>query len=155
MEERVNDTQERLSVLRQLIREGEPSTQDELCRGLRKKNYDVTQSTVSRDLRRLGAVKTTNVEGEVVYRLPEDHRAIHIHRDHDFSTMILEVVANENTIVIHTTPGSASLVASVMDGQRTTLGILGTLGGDDTIFIAPLSVKKIAQTVQKIKTEYM
>lgn len=154
MEERVNETQERHAVLRKLIREGEASTQDELCKALRKQDYDVTQSTVSRDLRKIGAMKAINADGETIYRLPEDHR-INAHRNHDFSALILEVAANENTIVIHTTPGSASLVASAMDSQRATLGILGTLGGDDTIFIAPVSLKKISQTIQKIKNEYL
>lgn len=155
MEERVNDTQERLTVLRKLIREGEASTQEELCQSLRQKKFDVTQSTVSRDLRRIGAIKTTNTVGEIVYRLPEDHRVVSANLNHDFSTLILEVVMNENMIVVHTTPGSASLVASAMDTQRKELGILGTLGGDDTIFIAPISIKKMAQTAQKIKSAYL
>ncbi len=154
MEERVNETLERHTVLRKLIREGEASTQEELCKALRKQDYDVTQSTVSRDLRKIGAMKATNEEGEIIYRLPEDHR-VNPHRNHDFSSLIIEVAANENTIVIHTTPGSASLIASAIDAQRRTLGILGTLGGDDTIFIAPISIKKISQTVLKIKNEYL
>ena len=72
MEEKIIDSQDRLAVLRQLIREGEASTQEELSESLRKKRFDVTQSTVSRDLRRIGAIKATNAEGEIVYHLPED-----------------------------------------------------------------------------------
>ncbi len=155
MEERVNESQERLAVLRQLIREGDSSTQEELCDSLRRKKFDVTQSTVSRDLRRIGAIKTTNAEGEIIYRLPEDHRPMAMHAVHDLSGLVREVQANESIVVIHTTPGSASLVAARLDVLRSSLGILGTISGDDAIFIAPVSVKKIASIVKKIKEEYL
>jgi transcriptional regulator of arginine metabolism len=155
MDERANDSQERLSVLKKLIREGEASTQEELCQSLRQKKFDVTQSTVSRDLRRIGAIKTTNAEGEIIYRLPEDHRPIPALIAHDLAGLVIEVQANESTIVLHTTPGSASLVAARIDSMRGALGILGTISGDDAIFIAPVSVKKIATVVKKIQDEYL
>ncbi len=146
------DTQERLAVLKSLIREGEASTQEELCEALRKKKFDVTQSTVSRDLRRIGAMKTTNAEGEVVYVLPDD--VIRSRVQTPLDGLLTEIVANESMIVIHTTPGSASLVARHLDNLRSSLLILGTLAGDDTIFVVPESVKKISSTVKKIKDEF-
>ncbi|MCC2679161.1 MAG: argR [Pseudobdellovibrio sp.] len=156
MSERSNDTQERLQVLRELIREGEASTQEELCNALKRKKFNVTQSTVSRDLRRIGAVKATNTEGEIIYLLPEQHLAqIPRANTHDISQLIVEIRSNESMIVLHTTPGSASLVAAELDRLRATLGILGTLSGDDTIFVAPVSVKQIAKVEQKIKEEYL
>lgn len=155
MSERANDTQERLQVLRQLIREGEASTQEELCSALRRKKFDVTQSTVSRDLRRIGAVKATNSEGEIIYRLPEHHLAPLTRASHDISRLVVEIRSNESVVVIHTTPGSASLIAADLDRMRTTLGILGTLSGDDTIFVAPVSTKQILKVEQKIKSEYL
>jgi transcriptional regulator of arginine metabolism len=147
-----NETQERLAVLKQLIREGEASTQEELCDALRKKKFDVTQSTVSRDLRRIGAVKTTNAEDEVVYVLPDD--VIRSRVNTPLDGLLTEIVANESMIVIHTTPGSASLVARHLDNMRSALLILGTLAGDDTIFVVPESVKKISATVKRIKDEF-
>jgi transcriptional regulator of arginine metabolism len=147
-----NETQERLAVLKQLIREGEASTQEELCEALRKKKFDVTQSTVSRDLRRIGAVKTTNAEDEVVYVLPDDVIRSRVHTP--LEGLLTEIVANESMIVIHTTPGSASLVARHLDSLRSGLGILGTLAGDDTIFVVPESVRKISATVKRIKDEF-
>lgn len=150
-----NETPNRLLVLRQLIREGEASTQEELCQALRKKKFDVTQSTVSRDLRRIGAIKTTNAEDEIIYRLPEDHRMAIRRVDHDLTGLVLDVQSNENMIVIHTTPGSASLVATHLDGMRESLGVLGTISGDDAIFVVPVSVKKIDSVIKKIKDEYV
>lgn len=155
MEERVNESQERLSVLRKLIREGEASTQEELCQALGHKKFDVTQSTVSRDLRRIGAMKTTNAEGEIIYILPEDHRHVPVRVGPGLNGLVIEVVTNESMIVMHTAPGSASLVAARLDGLRESLGILGTISGDDTIFIAPVSVKKMSTVVKKIKDEYL
>lgn len=148
-----NETQERLMVLRQLIREGEASTQEELCDALRKKKFDVTQSTVSRDLRRIGAVKTTNAEDEIVYVLPEDHQSMQ-RVNHSLEGLLTEVTANENVIVLHTTPGSASLIARHLDALRSSIGILGTIAGDDTIFVVPESIKKISAVVKRIKEEF-
>jgi transcriptional regulator of arginine metabolism len=150
-----SDTQERLFVLRQLIREGEASTQEDLCSALKRKKYDVTQSTVSRDLRRIGAVKATNIEGEIIYLLPEQHLAQIPRTSHDVSQLVVSIASNESMIVIHTTPGSASLIASDLDRMRLSLGILGTLSGDDTVFVAPVSTKQISKVEQKIKNEYL
>lgn len=154
MAEQVNDLQERLAILRQLIREDEASTQQALCKSLRQKKFNVTQSTVSRDLRRIGAIKTTNDDGVVIYKLPQDHRPSSSPLGQDLSGLIIEIQANESTIVLHTTPGSASLVAARLDSLRTKLGILGTISGDDAIFVAPVSVKKISNVIKKIKEEF-
>ncbi len=143
-----NETQERLGVLRQLIREGEASTQEELCEALRRKKFDVTQSTVSRDLRRIGAVKTTNAENEIVYVMPVDHMAMRTRVSTSLDGLLTEVLSNENTIVLHTTPGSASLVARHLDSMRSDLGILGTIAGDDTIFVVPESARKFSRVMK-------
>ncbi len=150
-----NDTSERLQVLRQLIRTGTASTQEELCEALKAKKFDITQSTVSRDLRRIGAIKAVNSEDEIIYRLPEDHRLLAVVSNQDLSGLIVDIQSNENMIVMHTTPGSASLVATHIDSSKLSLGILGTLSGDDAIFIAPVSVKKIDSIIKKIKEEYL
>lgn len=152
--ERASDTKTRLQVLRELIRQGEASTQDELCQALRKKNFDVTQSTVSRDIRRIGAIKAINSSGEVIYKLPEDHQALPPQASHSLQLLITEIQANESMIVLHTTPGSASLVARHLDGLKSQIGILGTIAGDDTIFVVPETVKKIANVIKRIKEDF-
>ncbi len=153
MSERVS--QDRQSVLRQLILEKEASTQEELCEALKQKKFDVTQSTVSRDLRRIGAIKSSTPAGEVIYHLPEEIMPQIRKASHDVSSMVVEIQANETMIVIHTAPGSASLVAGAIDDQREALVILGTLSGDDTVFVAPSSIKKIASIVKNIKEEIL
>jgi transcriptional regulator of arginine metabolism len=149
-----NDSQARIMVLRQLLREGSASTQEELGKALKQKKFHVTQSTISRDLRRIGAIKTTNAEGEIVYKLSEETFLMPTAMSDSLGQMLLDITSNENMIVLHTSPGSASLVARHLDSMRTSLGILGTIAGDDTIFIAPASTKKISSLIQKIKDEF-
>lgn len=149
-----NDSQARIMVLRQLLREGSASTQEELGKALKQKKFHVTQSTISRDLRRIGAIKTTNSEGEIVYKLSEETFLMPTAMSDSLGQMLLDITSNENMIVLHTSPGSASLVARHLDSMRSTLGILGTIAGDDTIFIAPASTKKISALIQKIKDEF-
>lgn len=150
-----NDSQARQQVLRQLLREGTASTQEDIVIALRQKKYDVTQSTISRDLRRVGAIKTTNNDGQIVYRLPDTTLgSLPPTVSHNLGGLLVEIKGNESLIVIRTSPGSASLVARHLDNQSSLLGILGTIAGDDTIFIAPSSTKKIPALIRKIKEEF-
>lgn len=149
-----NETQERAAVLREIIRSGDAYTQEELCDALRKRDYDVTQSTVSRDLRRIGAVKATNTEGEITYHLPDELQVLTPRLNHDLTGLVTEIQSNESMIVLHTTPGSASLVARHIDGMRASWSILGTIAGDDAIFVVPGSVKKIPAIMKMIKEEF-
>lgn len=152
-----NESQRRLEALRKLILEKDASTQEELCEALRKKNFDVTQSTVSRDLRRIGAVKVNNAQGEIVYHLPAELLNLQLLQprlSHDLTGLVTGIQSNEFMIVLHTTPGSASLVARHLDNMREQLGTLGTIAGDDTIFIAPSSSKKIPALMKRIKEEF-
>lgn len=148
-----NETQERLKTLKELIREGEATTQDDLVKALRKRKFDVTQSTVSRDLRRVGAVRSTDLEGNIVYLLSDGQQVLPPEVSEDISVLVREIESNESLIVIHTTAGAASLVARYLDSMRGYLEILGTLAGDDCIFIVPASTKKISGVMKRIKEE--
>ena len=144
----ISEGRGRLEALRSLLKEGMLSTQDELREKLERLEYPVTQSTVSRDLRKLGAVKALDPEGRTVYRMPEEEfepvvsaaLADHV-RDIDF---------NASMIVIHTSAGSASLVARHLDRTRPG-GILGTIAGDDTIFVAPSGKRLIPATIKALR----
>lgn len=151
--EQRNDSQLRLEALRILLREADSSTQDDLGKALRQKKFDVTQSTISRDLRRIGAIKATDSDGQTVYRLPEEHHILPPTVSHTLGGLLIDVEFNESMIVLHTTPGSASLVARHLDSMRNSIGILGTIAGDDTIFIAPASNRYIGSIIKRIKEE--
>lgn len=147
------DSRSRLNALRKLLTDGEISTQEELAEELARQKYQVTQSTISRDLRKLGAIKTFDPAGQIVYRMPDDVM-MPVVSTAGLKGLFIDIQHNGVMIVIHTTPGSASLVARHLDQVRPE-GILGTMAGDDTIFIAPASIKKIEQTVKAIKEEFI
>jgi transcriptional regulator of arginine metabolism len=142
------DPRERLEALRELLKQGTLSTQDELREKLGKMRFQVTQSTVSRDLRKIGAVKAIDPEGRTVYRLPEE--AFEPVVASQLSDMVRSIQANQSMIVIHTTIGSASLVARHLDLVKPA-EILGTIAGDDTIFVAPNSRHSIRATIAQIE----
>ncbi len=145
----IQETRERLETLRRLLQEGEAGTQDEIVEQLGKRGFEVTQSTISRSLRKIGAIKAVNDGGETVYRLPDEGGAPRLIQG-GLSELILEIAHNGAMIVIHTSPGSASLVARHLDHARPG-GILGTVAGDDTIFVAPGNLREIRATVTAIR----
>jgi transcriptional regulator of arginine metabolism len=137
-------------ALRELLLNREASTQDDICHVLEKKGFEINQSKVSRLLRKIGAIKIVNNQGQTVYTLlrepapPSPQTKL---RD-----LIIDVVHNENLVLIFTSPGSASMVARMLDYAQVTSEILGTIAGDDTIFVAPKSVKDIKKLHDDIKT---
>lgn len=150
----ISDPVQRLNVLRRLLSEGEISTQEELVQELRSQKFVVTQSTISRDLRRLGAIKAQDASRRTVYRLPEEFENVVAPMPNGgFRGLMVDVEHNGSLIVIHTTPGSASLLASRLDQMRSE-GILGTIAGDDTIFVAPANTRKIEDTMAVIRSEF-
>lgn len=129
-----SEPEERVEALRRLLLTGRIGSQDELRRSLTDQGFDVTQSTISRDLRRLGAVRAVNSAGDSVYRLPDE--APMPTRAGSIRDLVLSVASNGAIVVVRTTPGSASLVARHLDQTNPDGVILGTIAGDDTIFVA-------------------
>jgi transcriptional regulator of arginine metabolism len=143
---------ERLQMIRRLLSAGKNSTQEELRDELESEGFDVNQSTISRDLRKIGAIKTIDPKGRTVYKLSESSGEKNLVGG-SVPELILSIEHNDSIIVISTTPGSASLVARHLDIAKPA-GILGTIAGDDTIFVAPLKVRNINQTIEAIKESF-
>lgn len=138
----------RLETLRELLAEGDLSTQEELVESLEKLNFSVTQSTVSRDLRKLGAVRAIDANGRSGYRLPEE---IFVPvKTSSLHEMVTSVRSNGSMIVIRTHPGSASLVGRFVD-MTFEDDILGCIAGDDTVFVAPQKHKDAAALMKQIE----
>jgi transcriptional regulator of arginine metabolism len=144
----------RLEALRKLLSQGKLTTQDELREELEARKFAVTQSTISRDLRRVGAVKAIDPDGRTVYRLSTDPAPARVPvATGSLRDLVKTIESNGSMIVIHTVSGSASLIAVHLDRVRPG-HILGTLAGDDTIFIAPRSLKKIKETMTSIEKSF-
>jgi len=142
------EKQKRHMAIKQIIMTRPISTQDELCKELGKTGIEVTQATLSRDLRDLGVVRLAMPEGTRYALHPESEDR----RMTAFLGYEIEWIdANESIIVIRTLPGRAQGVAEVLDSLHLP-EILGTLAGDNTIFITPRSAKKISQLVKHLKS---
>lgn len=138
----------RLEFLRQVLADGDLSTQEELVEKLEKNHFSVTQSTVSRDLRKLGAIRAIDGKGRTVYRLPEE-MFVPV-KSSSLNEMVTSIQSNTSLIVIRTHPGSASLVGRFVD-MTFSDEILGCIAGDDTVFVAPQSQRETNSLQKKIE----
>jgi len=145
-------SQRRRDLLK-ILHEGHAARQRDIVRALRDAGHDVTQATVSRDLQELGATKIRS-NGGFVYRLPDDvpHGA-----GGDLMTRNLHKVLDEFAIGIHpaaslvilqTAPGHASAVARAID-LAAHEEVLGSIAGDDTIFVATSSNATAANIAER------
>ena len=137
-----------LEALRRVLSGDGASTQEELREKLEKMGLDITQSTVSRCLRKLGAVKTFNQKEESVYKLPGESIAPPV--ETDLADLVTSILHNDTLIVMRTAPGSASLIALHLDHFRPG-GIIGTIAGDDTIFVAPPAKMGVTRVIDEIR----
>lgn len=128
---------ERLKILVDLIRGQNLTNQWELLEGLKKHGIETTQSSISRDLKKLGVVKRGGVyrmsqigpgESRLIERLEAD-------------------LAGDHLIVLKTGVGEAAHAGFLLD-RSSIPGILGTIAGDDTIFVAVES-REVQQSVVK------
>ena len=120
----------RLAALRRLLRERRVATQARLVELLAAEGYAVTQATLSRDLQRLGAQRRREPSGETSYELADGAPSGGAFR------LITGVEAGAAMLVVRTVEGAAPVVAAALDAARVP-GALGTLAGDDTIFVVP------------------
>lgn len=137
-----------LSELRDLLTKSVVHSQEEIREVLQAQGWDINQSKISRVLHKLGAVKTKNERGEIVYTLPKESLPV---SPQNFSNLIVDIVNNEVLIVIITSPGSASLIARTLDHHHQQLNILGTIAGDDTIVVIPKSIKKLSHSLNLLQ----
>lgn len=129
--------------LKHLLLEGEAATQETLCTTLMAQGHPINQPKISRLLKKLNAIKSKNNQGEMVYCLNHDAAPPKI--DSSLAGLVINILHNESMIVIKTSPGSASLIARIMDNKKCH--VLGTIAGDDTIFIAPESIETLQETL--------
>ena len=135
--------------LREILAAGLATTQEELGEALANKGHDANQSKISRLLRKIGAVKAKNEAGDIVYRLPKEPAPPT--PSSRLSTLVINAVANEWSIIVTTSPGSASMIARILDHKKEQCHILGTIAGDDTILIIPESAKDIRRSLMQIQ----
>lgn len=137
-------------ALKELLKERKANSQEEICAALEKQGFEMNQSKASRLLRKIGAMKVTNELGEVVYSLPREPAPPAL--DTPLQDLIFDIVSNEVLVVIFTSPGSASMVARILDYNQVSTQILASIAGDDTVFVAPKSIRDIKKLLYEIRS---
>jgi len=141
----------RHSKIIELVKSHAVETQEELADRLRTEGFDVTQATVSRDIRELKLMKITDASGRLTYALlpstePQlTERMIRIFRDG-----VNSMDYAQNIIVIKTLEGMAMAVAASLDSLGDPQ-ILGTIAGDNTIFCVVKTEEHAISTINSLK----
>ena len=127
---------ERLDVIRNLIDSEQISSQEELLSWLKRVGIDATQSTLSRDMKELRAIKVPDAEKGYVYLLPETLQGEQTSGKVSSSVTdnIRYIEFSGNMIVIRTKAGYAKAGGVMVDNEDYD-DVLGTLSGDDTVFV--------------------
>ena len=126
----------RQSAIRSIIQEHDVETQGELANYLNQNGFQVTQATVSRDIKEMRLVKVSTDHGRYKYAFSDkgDARSSGVPL-RVFADTVVNLELAGNLLVVHTLAGSASAAAEALESQHWP-EIIGTIAGDNTIFIA-------------------
>ena len=148
------DKESRKQDIKKIIAARKISGQEELLEELAELGYDITQATLSRDLKELGVAKVPDHELGYIYVLPQKigvmermTNAMHIPGE-----SIVSIEFSYNFGIVRTYPGFGNSVAIFIDSSKED-AIAGTIAGDDTILVIPrepATKKEIKETLERI-----
>lgn len=146
-----NAKQEQLiKAFKEILKAESYGSQGEIVEALKAQGHDnISQSKISRMLSKFGAVRTRNARGDMVYCLPPELGMPTAKSP--LKQLVLDIVHNNVMVIIRTSPGAAQLIARLLDSLSKKDGVLGTIAGDDTIFIAPADVTKIDELCERVE----
>lgn len=136
--------------IREIITNREVETQDELVETLRNTGYNVTQATVSRDIKELHLIKVPLNDGRYKYSLPSEQKFNPLHKlkraliDH-----FVHIDLAENLVVMKSSPGTANAIGALIDHIEWP-EVMGTICGDDTILIICKTKEQSHKVVDQI-----
>lgn len=142
----------RHAVIREIIENTAIETQEELAAALRARQIDVTQATVSRDIKTMMLVKVPAGNGHYRYALPKEKDAV-LSKERMARLFYDSVVSfdySENIIVVKTLPGAANAVAAVLD-HTPWQEIVGTVAGDDSILVVVKPREAAPEVVRRME----
>jgi transcriptional regulator of arginine metabolism len=128
------DKQKRQQILIDIVTKTEVDTQEEIIKLLNERGLNVTQATISRDIKELGLVKTSGRAKKYKYA-----QVSQLHKDSAklltlFKAAVAGIEQAQNLVVVKTIVGNASAVAASIDAQHIP-EVIGTLAGDDTVLV--------------------
>lgn len=140
----------RHKMILEIISDKEIETQEELCEELNRRNYVVTQATISRDIRDLHLFKVEGVEKKYRYAyIRNDDGDISPKMKNLFRECLVSVRAAQNLVVIKTLAGNGSNAGAVVDKLNHDM-IVGSVAGDDTLLVVCEDTAGAAAFVEKI-----
>jgi len=141
----------RQAKIKELIRTHQIETQEELQLLLKQEGFDVTQATISRDIRELQLVKSASADGKYYYVQNNSIDLDTASRSYSlFSDSVKSIQNAQNLIVIKCITGAASVACAALDSMDLN-GLLGTLAGDDTIFAVAQTDKDAEALVEVLQ----
>lgn len=141
----------RQATILDLIRDYSIETQEELLSRLKEKGYNVTQATVSRDIKELRLLKTLSSDGKYKYTSYSKNNADSgVSLNGFINSSVISIKSAQNLVVIKTMAGMANAICASIDSVDFR-GVIGTLAGDDTIFVVCADIDKAADFVFEIK----
>lgn len=149
----LDETRARRALIVELVRTRHIATQGDLRDLLRSRGHDVTQATLSRDLAKLGARRVAMPGGGTAYEVdgftarPSEPSQLAA-----MAPLVLGIREGAAIVVIHTRPGAAQAVAALLDQARLD-SIIGSIAGDDTIFVVPerrVTTAALSRTLRRL-----
>ncbi|KEI17380.1 arginine repressor [Clostridium haemolyticum] len=142
---------QRHSKILEIINTKDIETQEELAEELKKRGVDVTQATVSRDIKELKLIKVLSENGSYKYAtISKSDSFITNKLVNVFTNTVISVESIQNFVVVKTLSGSGSAAAESIDSMNFD-GIAGTIAGDNTIFILTINEDKAQEIVKKLR----
>ena len=141
----------RHAMILKLIAAENIETQEELASLLSAQGFNVTQATVSRDIKELRLIKVLTGDGHYKYATVEkaetdlQERFIRL-----FSNCVVSITSSGNLIVLKTMAGSAAVAAEAIDSLKWP-EIAGSIAGDNTIFVAVREGKNVSDLIKKFQ----
>jgi transcriptional regulator of arginine metabolism len=143
---------ERQNTIRELIESRPVASQEELRKLLRQRGWDVTQSTLSRDLREMRLARVPDADGGVRYALTESGPdTSRVTLDQLLPQLFDRIDGVGELLVLHTMPGGAQTIAFALDSEAWP-DLLGTIAGDDTILLICRSAVARDKVARRIRT---
>lgn len=140
----------RQTKILELISKKEIETQEELVAELKNSNFEVTQATISRDIKELGLIKVLSDSRKYKYALEKTSNSnVSIKMTNMFRECVISIENANNLIVIKTLGGSANAAAMLIDKSRFE-GVLGCIAGDDTFLIICKDDAVVDKILQKL-----
>jgi transcriptional regulator of arginine metabolism len=143
----------RHSKIKEIIDRHIIETQEELAEALSKQGIGVTQATVSRDIKELMLIKVPTGDGRYRYAFPPEQNIVlsQARLERTFQDSIVTIDHSQNIVVLRTLPGTAQAVAYTIDYVKWP-EIIGTVAGDDTIFVLVKPIEAVLQVIEKFRS---